>query len=443
MSTLFERQSRVAKDILQKFLTARLFDLGGDDGKLEKLREAAEELAQILQGASARAAAFTIVSIDAKTPPDEPILKEVASLVEQKWNSYIGAFAETALPVVMRAVILEAISRSVGNDDVALAVSLTARNFLPYLGTSSDKELWQEIFDEAHIRVERRARREWALPSATSTEELALDLPKPVEIVAQTLKVDFITPMFVAASGPNDAENKAVANGNPHWPNSGSSWSWEFAPRAAKAIAAGVDAVSKANVQKLNEHLQSDDRIEKFADLLKSTLSSYLQKAKGLERRTSLIWWKEALYSPDADESYRHMAVGKAMVWLAVDAASITGSYAPRMAEAVVAEAIRAFMGEKADQAIPLLDLCNDATPGSTVADNKLRSHLQLVHAESGRTQLTRLLATDDPAQFISSRLGLPMELAISPIEFARWIFRDIQIARGTNLSTRTAPKAS
>lgn len=49
----------------------------------------------------------------------------------EAWQSYAGTFVDTTLPVVMRAIVLEALGQSIGADAVALSTRAIARNLLP------------------------------------------------------------------------------------------------------------------------------------------------------------------------------------------------------------------------------------------------------------------------------------------------------------------------
>jgi hypothetical protein len=435
------RQLQVAQDILQRFLTKRLFDLAGDDTRLQKLRDAADEVATLLKASPNRTASFVQVACDFKVPPEEPILLEVATIVEKKWNSYLSAFPEKALPVVMRAVTLDALSRVMSVDAIALATCLTARSFLPYLGASTDIDLWEELISEAGARLENRAHKEWALPKRNSSPTLQLELPAAPSVTLQTLKLDWVTALFGAAAGPHDANSKPFEQSNPHWPNSGANWSYEFAPLAAKAVASAVDASVKANMQKVVDALKLDEHLKGFAEQVGTTVTSALQQASALERRTSMVWWKEALFSPEAEVSYRTLSRAKTCAWVAVDAAAITGAYAPLMAEAVIAEALRSLFGSDADESVSLATMLNDVAARENRNDEKLQKHFASVHQATGRTQLTSLLTESEPAQYLETRLGLTETSSVSPVGFALWIYRDLQIAGATVVATRTRRK--
>ncbi|WP_156464030.1 GTPase-associated system all-helical protein GASH [Devosia sp. Leaf420] len=429
----------MTQDILQRFLSARHFDVGGDDDRLARLREAAGDLALEIKSSPQRVASLTMVAIDAKTPAGDPVLVEVGKILEKRWHSYAGAFSDATLPVVMRAIALDALDRSSGSDAVAMAISATARNMLPYLGSLADRELWNELVENADRRLEGRARREWAQPSAASAGDTAFVLPKPPEIAKAGIKPEWAVERMAAAAGPMDAKNATLTDANPHWPNQGQPWSLEFAPKAGKALAMAGDSIGKQIADSVNSALADQSVASALVEHVTAVVGSLAQTAGGLERRTSMLWWKEALYSPAADIGYRDMEVGEAACWAAVDAVDITGPYAPRMAEAFVMETVRSFASDAASRPLPLLALagalCEDQSPRAQA----LRSRLSEVQGSGGRTPLASLVAAgqtlDD--QTIEVRLGLPPDMEIAPTRFSLWIFRDMQAARATASRTR------
>lgn len=430
-----ERGSRVAEDILQRFLAKRLFDVGGDDARLAFLRQAAEELANLLKGSPERVVAFTMVAIDPDVPPNEPILAEVAAILQGKWNSYTGAFSDATLPVVFRAIILTALDKIIGSEPVAAAVTLTSRNLLPRLGAKADISLWTTLIDSAAHRLELRARREWALPTAANFEQAELKLPAVPPVASATVSREWLTKQLTAAAAPNDQDGEAT-NGNQNWPNENQTWVYQFAPRAATAVASAVDAVTKKLAEAVTGAFDAKAQGEAISAYIGSVAANIAQMSLGLERRNSLVWWKEALYSPSAQRSYREVALPVAAALMAIDASKQTGPFAPRMAEAFLLETIRVLDPAATAAPRPLTGLCAEAVQGEG-ADIVLEA-LGALHREAGRTSLASLIASGETidSSVLVRRIGLAGDAELSPAGFALWLFRDLQA------SAATPPKA-
>jgi len=387
----------LAQDILQRFLSAKLFDVGGDDSRLAKLREAASDLSEQIKTTQQRLIGLTMVAIDAKTPANNPILLDIAKLLEKRWHSYAGAFSDSSLPVVMRAIVLEALGQSIGADAVALSVATTARNLLPHLGSPSDRELWIELIEEADRRLETRARREWALPSAASAAQPAPELPPPPRAQGTVLKRDGLVEKITAASGPSDVNGAALAGGNPYAPNQGQPWSNEFAPRASKAIADAIDTMAHGITERVNAALAEQSVASALVEHSGRVAESLAQTTTGLERRTSMLWWKEALYSPAVDASYRDMGLVEAAAWAAVDVVDMTGPYAPRMAEAFLVETLRMLDPTEAMRPLALASLIDNLAQDGSPRGDSLRVRLSEVPSSAGRTPLASLVAAAQP----------------------------------------------
>ena len=433
----------MAQDILQSFLTARMFSVGGDDSRLDKLRSAAADVADLIKATPARAAGFTMVALDADCRADEPILAEVASKVEKHWNSYTGSFAEDVLPVVLRAVILDALARIVGSDPIAMAVALTARNLSPYVGDAADQPLWVEILNQAERRLELRARREWTMPSTAEMEPLKLELGETTPINAFSVNLEYLIKHLAGASGPSGADGVAIEGANQNWPNNGPQWSYEFAPRAAKAIAAVTNSALKSTVDAINKQAGHATLIEAIGAYIQQAAAAVAKTSVGLERRTALIWWKEALYSPGAERSYREMDLALAAGWMAIDGAEQAGSFAPRMAEAVILETMRSLAPEDGLKPRALTDLAAELLKEQDIAI-AARERLACVLVEKGRTPLASLISHNTPidGNVVHDRLGLDADVQMSPAAFALWLYREYQVAIATQSAAKGRRKA-
>lgn len=433
----------MAQDILQRFLTARLFDVRGEDENVAKLRETGEELAAALKESSQRIAAFAVVAIDAQVPPSEPIVGEVIGMLEKRWNSFAGVFADNQLTVVARAIILDALARLVRSDHAALAIALTARSLLPHIGSTADRELWADLLAEAEIRLEARARREWTLPlSGAGSEQHLVIAPLP-PIAGPTVKRSWLQSRVEAASGPQNRQGEAVEDSNEQWPNSGAPWSYDFAPRMAKAIADAVDGVSKKLAENINQQDLAGHVVTAVSAHIAQAVDGLAPVAKVLERRTALLWWKESLYSAGANASYRDLEPVHAAAWAAVDAVDLTGPFAPRMAEAFLLETLRSAGEERASVPNPLGDVAAlIAREGDGCAE--LRKRLSVVGVEPGMTPLAGLLSLGSSvgAAELASRAGLPTDFELTASELALWLFRDLQAAIANAAGTKSKRRA-
>jgi len=429
----------MAIDVLQAFLTKRMFDVGGDDQRVTPLREAAGDIATLLRAAPQRAATFTMVAIDSAIDKDEPVVGEVMKVLEVRWQSYAGAFTDAQLPTVARAIILHALSAAMGSEPIAAAVSLTARSLLPRLGVVGDRALWTEIIGDADSGLAQRAERDWALPSATSAADTTLSVAAVEPLAPPSIKTDWLIGRLEAASGPHNAEGEAIKGANPLLPNNGQAWATTFASQAGSAITSLVNTAAEMLAKNINQREGADALRTAIAEYVSTTSSALIRTALGLERRTALLWWKEALFSPMAQASYRALDPAVAAALAAIDASHQTGAFAPRMAEAVVRETLRSIDPIAMTVERPLTEhgqaLATAADPVRAVLDGGY----QVIHSEPGRTPLGALVPSGSgiTAEALITRLGLARDDKVSAMEFGVWLFRDLQAAAATPPPTK------
>ena len=422
----------MATDVLQKFLTRRLFDVGSDDAKVAPLRAAAEDIAALIKVAPQRTAAMTLVAIDSAIGPDEPLVVEVMGVLEKRWQSYAGAFTDERLPTVARAILLQALAKAMGSEPIAAAVSLTARSSLPLLGDVADRELWTEIISDADRRLARRAEREWAMPSSAHVAGSAPDLPEAAPLAAPQMNRDWLVARLEAASGPHNAAGEAQKTPvNPHFPNAGQPWTTEFAAIAATAISNAVNSVTKEMAERIVARDAGQSVGAVMAGFVDAAAGNFTATAIGLERRTGLLWWKQALFSPAAGVSYRGLDPAAAAATAALDASRQTGAFAPRMAEALVGETLRSIATEAMTKPRRLTELVAAAAASGGSVRAALEEGFGAIHREPGRAPLGATLLDAD-AEAAAERLGLRADTELTPIEFGVWLFRDLQASAAT-----------
>lgn len=432
----------MAVDILQRFLTKRLFDVGADDRRVEALRKAAADVTALVKAAPQRTATLTMLAIDGAIAPSEPIVSEVMKVLEKHWQSYANAFTDDKLPTVTRAILLHGLSAAASSDSVAAAISLTAHTMLPHIGDTIDRDLWIEVVSDADRRLMTRAEREWALPGSANISQPVLNLGKAGDLSAPTLARDWLAERLEWAVGPTNAAGEPFKHANPNWPsNTNQPWAQDFAGRSATAIASAVNSVTKSLldsiVQRDEEGLRSA-----ISDYVTASSSALTRTAIGLERRTALLWWKEALYSPAAGISYRGVGTAAAAALAALDASAQSGPFAPRMTEAVVRETLRSIDQEAMLTDRPLLDHVNSLLDEPSY-EPVIRQGYATIHSEPGRTPLGALLVRDAEltAADLSERLGLSPGLSLSAVDLGVWLYRDLQAAAATPEPTKSKRK--
>lgn len=283
------------QEFLMRFLEIGTINLNSDDTKLEKLRMTAKDLSAALRKAPSKAVSFTMVAADPSVPSTDPVVEEAMTALRKRWETVANAF--TGRPVnVLRAVLLDAIVQAAREDDaIAVAFVNTARNALAHAETADEAPIWREAVSEIETKVDARAEAEWATPEMISIEPLKYTAPQAsvTGFEAPTIDQTNLKAKILSAAGPWGT----APNNQYHPANNPQHWTQQFAELMTSAIADALDDVTAELAP------STVDLSTPFSTLAKSVsthveaaLVSFSGATAGLQRRTNLLWWKEALY---------------------------------------------------------------------------------------------------------------------------------------------------
>ena len=430
----------MAQEFLMRFLEIGAFNLNSDDTKLDKLRTTAKDLSAALRKAPSKTVSFTMVAADPSVPPTDPVVEEAMTALRKRWETVANAFA--GRPVnVLRAVLLDAVVQTAREDDaIAVAFVNTARNALAHAETADEAAIWRDAVSEIETMVDARAEAEWATPEMISVEPLKYTAPKMsvAESEAPTVDRSDLKGRIHSAAGPWGS----VAPTNPHAPsNNPQPWSQEFAKLMSSAIADAVDAVVKELAPSpvdLSEPLSS--LAKSVTTHVEAALVSFSSATAGLQRRTNLLWWKEALYSPSAHESYLEMPVFQASALMALDLHEQVPTFSPASVSAFLKEAIRGLPAEPGSEGNGRRDVAALVRDAKTAAFMQpLRAvAAQYAPAPVGRGPLLSLIGHGQyPAATEAASLralgGVDESATMTPAEWGTFLFRELQAARATS----------
>ena len=428
-------------DVLLKFLSKRLINVGGDDDKLEHLRKTAADLAGILEQAPAKTCSFALVAFDPHVPATDPTVIEVEDALRKRWQTYVNTFSDTPV-TVFRAMLLDALISACGrNETVAAAFVASARNVLPFMEVGDEQELWAEIVADIEERVDGRAEREWATPASISVPDIKLKPPATDEIRIASDKVNTagLARGIRAAAGPhyNSPERGQVATeGNPQWPQDDpNTWNYEFGSRIAQTIGGAITrAVEGLSVEGVDLPAFTTETARAISDHLTETLQAVSTAAAGLQRRTNLLWWKEALFSPSARISYRELSPADAAVLMAFDMHQQIPTFSPASVAAFLRETVVSLQTLAPEETTSIRELV-EKTQDTDVLSELRTEAAKLVGAPAGRCSVLAIIGhpdaipqLDDPG--FRDRTGVKPDTALTLPDWSVWIFRELQAAR-------------
>ena len=435
LTRLPSRENKMTTDILIQFLSAGLIDVGGDDAKLEKLQSTSADLVAVLKKTPSKSSSFALIALDPTPPEDDPVIKEVEAALQKNWATYVNTFASTPITVI-RAVLLDAISKAaIENNYIGIAFVCSVRNALSFMESGNESEIWVNVVTSIERQVNTRAETEWATPELIKVPELDYSAPTALKIESaestidrEELKVD-----VDAACGPTDPEGQPT-QGTPNWPNSGQQWSNQFSPRMVKAIGDAIESAQEGNkIAPVDLSKPLKELANAVSTHVDTTLKSFSGATAGLQRRTNLIWWKETLYSPSVQISYRDISTSTAAALMAFDLHQQLPTFSPASVVAFLYETVSSLPTVKVDEKKSIRDFVEQTLKAAELSP--LRDvAAQLIPNVTGRGPILGILATAmthsiNDEDFLA-QVGIPADTLLSVSQWATWIFRELQAAR-------------
>lgn len=156
----------------------------------------------------------------------------------------------------------------------------------------------------------------------------------------------------------------------------------------------------------------------------------------GLQRRTNLIWWKEALFSPSARISYRELPPSCAAALMAYDLHCQVPLFSPASVSAFLHESVLRLPSLNGQARFPISRLLQEARDAGDLAP------LRAAAAESAAMRLGRgpVLAflgeqpsrtAPDETEF-RARTGVSAATELTIPQWATWLFREMQAIRAS-----------
>ena len=437
-------------DVLLKFLSKGLIDVGGDDDKLGRLRQTAADLAGILEKIPAKVSSFALMAFDPDVPATDPTIAEVEDALRKRWETYVNTFAETPV-AVFRAMVLDALIRACEkNDTVAAAFAASTHNVLPFMEVGEEREIWADVVAEIERKVEERAEREWATPALISVPDVNFESASEAEIRISSGKVNrsSLGKKLQAAAGPqfNSPDQGQVATeGNPHWLHRDpENWIYEFGTRTAEAVGDAINrAIGGLSVEGIDLPGLTQDMTRVMSEQLTTTLQAVSSATTGLQRRTNLLWWKEALFSPSVRKSYREMLTFDAAMLMAFDMHRTISTFSPASVAAFLREAVIALPTMDQDERVAIRELVEKARDTSILEE--LRTEVgKLVAVPAGRSSILGLIGHSEAVPRIDDGtfrdfVGVKPDTMLTLPDWSVWIFRELQATRA--IAEASAPK--
>ncbi len=254
-------------DVLQNFLAQGLLDIGDDDTRLTKLRDAATDLQKRFTAEPRIGVYHTLMLYSDNVEPEDECFRENAEILAQQWPTYKNRHPDVPV-TIFRGISLQALSAaSQASPQLQIAAAFALRSVAKIPYPNKQGPPLTEFYDRSQSELEAKASAKW--------RAIGVSAPAPAKAVAvAAAQVDksALENAIMAASGPTNLQNQGIPNANSVWPNSGQSWSQQFAPKMTEALGTALDSVAKTSAAEATKSIKA------IAEQVASMLSGAQQK---------------------------------------------------------------------------------------------------------------------------------------------------------------------
>lgn len=420
--------------ILQSFLDHR-FIKTDESENISNLNKAVAELQKRLGRKKEKIISHTLVALDPTISDDDPIVQEVEALIIKKWPAFRNSVAKTKdTPIAyVQAVILETLNKLSKDENLAAIIWHTGCNIVSHYKLAGQEEVLTHFLLEIGEKVEEVGRRNWSIlenAKIDTLDSIELTLPK----ISQGKVGEAELQGHLKAAAVHSAwANQAGGGENPHTQATNNfQWPKFFAERAAKGLSEEINAALSTQNKSLTSISNSiQEALGSYLAGLKPYLeqvsSSILQSSQSLNKRSDLIWWKQALYSHRLDSGYRTLGPLALAVTMAVDLADNVSPIHPKSVDFFLKETLRDVLGDETDKKVAVTELLEQLQRLSDAEKQLLEN---LCNENESRKSLGACMADmmkeKMNADEFFKRTGLEKRAKISLGGLTIWLFHDL-----------------
>ena len=202
-------------------------------------------------------------------------------------------------------------------------------------------------------------------------------------------------------------------------------------------------AIGSLSVEGIDLPGITNDMVKVIIGHLTTTLQAVSGATAGLQRRTNLLWWKEALFSPSARMSYRDMSTSDAAALMAFDMHRQIPTFSPASVAAFLRETVIALPTIDHKEKSTVRELVEKTRKACVLAELRTEAG-KLVTTPMGRGSILALIGHPDAMPQIDDHrfrdlVGVEPDTALTLPDWSVWMFRQLQAARA--VAEASAPK--
>lgn len=414
------------KSILQEYLNLQFIPLD-DDSALDKLKKASADIAKKLQKDKSKIISYTLVALDPQITVDDSSLTEVKEIVIKHWTVF-ATKASDLLVTYLRAVMLEALQSISDNVQFAGIIWLAGSRALPYYNLDREASTLKKWIECIGNTYEREAENQWDISSE-------LNFGNPAQVTLNTtvnyspVNADTLTADLLAASSKNNLKGENPGNTYNNW----DTWPDFFSERAGKGLAKEMNRALTSQSLSLKKGLdgyntQLNEYFSGLGKYFEGISKQMILSSQSIQRRSQLLWVKEALFSVGQKTSYRDIPKLDLPFVLAKDMQSLITFIYPISVDFFTKEILRNVITD-ADAKLSFSNLLE--------ADN-IKSAQSILGTQntidSSRKPLIsyiqRLISYQTTIDQMESETGIKPDSEISLADFTIYLLHDLQSIR-------------
>lgn len=427
----------MTNSILQSFLDNRFIKTDSSE-HIENLEKASSAVERILKQKKniPKIINYTLVALDPTVSDEDPIVGEVQALIIKNWPTFLNSVAKTKdTPIAyIQAVILDSLNKLSKDEDYAAIIWHTGCKIISYYKLAGQEEVLTDFLLEIGKKVEEVARRSWSIlenAQIDTIDQAELNLPKTTKVAVSEAN---LKAHLLAAAVHSGWAPQAGGGENPHSHGTANHlWPQFFAERAANGLSTEINAALSTQNNSIDSISKSiQESIGHFLAAIKPYMeqvsSSILQSFHSLNKRSDLLWWKQALYSPILDTGYRTLDPLTLSITMAVDLANNVSPIHPKSIDYFLKETLRDVLGSETDTEVVVAELLKKLQQLSGAEKQLL---VALSNGNESRKSLGACMADVmmeqiNPDVFFECT-GLEKRAKISLGELSIWLFHDLQ----------------
>lgn len=427
----------MTESILQTYLNGQHIKTDVTEN-IDSLKKAVKEIEKHLTKKKIKPdiISYILVALDPKIKDSDPVVQHVETIIIKKWPAFKNSVTATndISTTYVRAVILESLSQlSKGDAATAALIWLSARDVIGHYQLDAEENSIRTFLQRLADQAEENGQAAWSISPKLQTSkfngvEISISAVKAAEIDEESLKEQLLDAMVHSGWNSNAGGGK-----NPY---SSAQNNWQWTKFAAENSATGITQVVNSALSRQAQSLSTiSSSVEENLDGYFSQIQSFFEDLNGSivdsitanNKRSELLWWKQSMYSPTLNVSYRSLDPLNAAVCMAYDLAEQVEPIYPESLDYLLRETLKDVHGDQAAEDRPLTEWLKDSLSLHENIQSVLKD--SAVQGEERQPLLNawaNVLYLGETTHFFIET-GIDKKAKLTASDLAVWLFHGLQ----------------